>query len=155
MLLGKSLKKLEGEWIKMTKKGEIRLRGIFQVFRSSAHHPFLPDSLPLGSCVLAGIRGWWLGVYKGAGLVGTRGLVTTQSGYLTPAALRLREAQTCWVFLQPSIRRVLFLCCLGTYALIHDVGDLRQWAPRRDFIRFWRYVDCNIQQIYGAPFCCQ
>lgn len=30
-------------------------------------------------------------------------------------------------------------------ALSQDVGTFREWPPRRDFIRFWRYVGCNIK----------
>lgn len=29
-----------------------------------------------------------------------------------------------------------------------DVGTLRQRPPRRDFIRFWRYVGCNMKWLY-------
>lgn len=53
--------------------------------------------------------------------------------------------------LQLRLRRGLLPGSLWASALWHDVGNLRQWAPRRDFIRFWRYVDCNIQWLHGAP----
>lgn len=35
----------------------------------------------------------------------------------------------------------------------HNVGTLRQWPPWRDFIRLWRYVDCNIGLLYCWSGC--
>lgn len=99
-------------------------------------------SLPLGSCSVGGNWGcWWWG-YRWLQGGWTNAKPAWTGGQLTPVALRSTEAQTDRAFLQPSLRRVL-LDCLGTYALRHDVGNLRQWTPRRDFIRFWRYVDCD------------
>lgn len=53
--------------------------------------------------------------------------------------------------LRLHLRRGLLPGCLWASALRHDVRNLRQWTPRRDFIRFWRYVECNIQWLHGTP----
>lgn len=34
-----------------------------------------------------------------------------------------------------------------------DVGTFREWPPRRDLIRFWRYVGCSIELLYCCLFC--
>lgn len=147
-------KKLRVGGQKSRRKEHFDWGAFFQVFHSSAHRPSHPRLLAprvLFSCRQLGVlvvgvslaaRGW------------TNAKPAWTGGQLTPAALHCTEAQTDRAFMQPSLRRVL-LGCLGTYALRHDVGNLRQWTPRRDFIRFWRYVDCPIQWLYGATLCCQ
>lgn len=34
-----------------------------------------------------------------------------------------------------------------------DVGTFREWPPRRDLIRLWRYVGCSIELLYCCLFC--
>lgn len=38
-------------------------------------------------------------------------------------------------------------------ALRQDVGTFREWPPRRDSFRLWRYVDCDIEWLYCSLFC--
>lgn len=115
------------------------------MFRGPAHRPSPPPGLhaPFGSGLQAKV---------GAGPAQkptprTNWRAAHSSGSPPSSSADLQK----FFLLRLHLRRGLLPGCLWASALRHDVRNLRQWTPRRDFIRFWRYVDCNIQWLHGAP----
>lgn len=124
------------------------LRGIFP----GVSWPRPPsDSIPPGLHVPLGFG---LEAKVGAGAALTPIPSPDERSALTPVALHRQTAQTCRSFLFSCsfiCGEVSFLAVSELLHFRHDVGNLRQWAPRRDYIRFWRYVDWNIQWLHGVP----
>lgn len=155
MSLGERLKEVEGGRIKIVKKGEIWLRGIFP--RCSVAPPTvrLYPTLHVPSGVGCRHSSGGLPLEGGGasreGWTDAQPLPSPDRRATHSSSSSLCRSANLQSFPAVSLRRLLLLGSLGASALRHDVGNLRQWAPRRDFIRFWRYVDCNVQWLYGAP----